>query len=77
MSPERREILRLLGPLSELAPDIRFGQLICNLALLAGRADAGGVWEVEDEELVAAIRKFTEDLQRRSADERLVATVQS
>jgi len=67
ISPERREILRLLESLSELAEDMRFGQLVCNLVTLAGGRDAGAIWEIEDEELLPAVRKFTEDLMRRRA----------
>jgi hypothetical protein len=67
ITPERREILRLLEPLSELAEDMRFGQLVCNLVTLAGKMDAGAIWDIEDEELIPAIRKFTEDLKRRHA----------
>ncbi len=51
----------LLGALSELRalfPDWRFGQLVANLALAAGRE--GAVWEVEDEELLAAARRLIE-----------------
>jgi len=62
MTPERREILRLLGPLSDLAEDMRFGQLVANLVTLAGGTDAGSIWDMADEQLIPAIRKFTEDL---------------
>ena len=68
ITPERREILRLLEPLSELSTDMRFGQLICNLVTLAGGQDAGAIWDIEDDQLLAAIHKFTEDLTRFHAD---------
>jgi hypothetical protein len=68
ITPERREILQLLGPLSELAGDMRFGQLVCNLVTLAGRMDAEAIWDIEDEELLVGLRKFTEDLKRREAN---------
>jgi hypothetical protein len=51
----------LLGALAELRalfPDWRFGQLVANLALAAGRE--GAVWEVEDVELLAAARRLIE-----------------
>ena len=35
ISPHRREILKLLAEVSELAPDVRFGQLVANLSYLA------------------------------------------
>ncbi len=51
----------LIGALAELRalfPDQRFGQLVTNLTLAAGRE--GEVWEVEDEELLAAARRLIE-----------------
>jgi hypothetical protein len=67
ITPERREILRLLGPLSELADDMRFGQLVCNLVTIAGGIDAGAIWDIEDGELLPAVRKFIDDLTNRHA----------
>ena len=46
ITPQRREIVRLLEPLSELAEDMRFGQLVCNLVTLAGGTDAGAIWDI-------------------------------
>ena len=75
MTPERREILRLLGPLSELSEDMRFGQLISNLVTLAGRTSAESIWDIEDDQLLAAIRKLTDDLTRFHADRTPAPTV--
>ena len=63
MKPERRELLRLLEPLSEVSEDMRFGQLIANLVTLAGGQTAEAIWDIEDDELIPAIRKFTDDLE--------------
>ena len=45
-------------------PDVRFGQLIANLSTLARGLSAEGLWDAEDEELLAAAREqlayFTE-----------------
>ncbi|MBO0698868.1 MAG: hypothetical protein J2P46_10770 [Zavarzinella sp.] len=68
ITPERRDILRLLEPLSELSTDMRFGQLICNLVTLAGGRTAEAIWDIEDDQLLAAIHKFTDDLTRFHAD---------
>lgn len=57
----------LIGALSELRalfPDWRFGQLVANLVMAAGRE--GAVWEVEDEELLAAARRLIERNRARS-----------
>jgi hypothetical protein len=67
ITPERREILRLLEPLSELAEDMRFGQLVSNLVTLAGGADAGAIWDIEDADLLPAVRKLVDVLTERRA----------
>jgi hypothetical protein len=36
------------------------GQLIANLAMTAGRLDAGGVWDLEDAEALAAAKTLIE-----------------
>jgi hypothetical protein len=53
----------LIGALSELRalfPDWRMGQLVANLATAAGAADAGAIWDVEDEQLLTAARRLIE-----------------
>jgi hypothetical protein len=65
MTPERSEILRLLGPLSDLTPDMRFGQLVANLITLAGGMDAGAIWDMDDDQLIPAIRQMIADFSRR------------
>jgi hypothetical protein len=54
------ELIGALAELRSLFPDWRFGQLVANLALAAGRDGDGGVWEVEDEQLLAAARRLTQ-----------------
>ncbi len=66
--PVREEILRLLPRLSELTPDVRFGQLIANLSYQAVGPTAEAVWDMEDEQLLEAIRKHIADLSERSAE---------
>ena len=66
--PTRDEILTRLGRLSVLAPDMRFGQLIANLTFLAAGPWDQTLWDLEDEQLLGAIRQFEADLSRR-ADE--------
>lgn len=67
--PTRREMLDRLARVSELAPDMRFGQLIANLTFMAtlGPWDEG-LWDLEDGPLLGAIRQFEADLERRAAD---------
>ncbi len=66
--PTRREILDRLERLSELAPDMRFGQLVANLAFLAAGPWDQTLWDLEDDQLLGAVRQFEADLSRRAAD---------
>jgi hypothetical protein len=61
----RRDILGRLARLSELAPDMRFGQLVANLAFMAAGPWDRTLWDLEDEQLLGAIRQFEADLSRR------------
>jgi hypothetical protein len=65
MEPVRKEILRLLEQLSELAPEVRFGQLIANLSYLASGPTNEAIWDMEDEQLLEAIRQHIADLSQR------------
>jgi hypothetical protein len=56
----RQELLAALGQLSRLRPEWRVGQTLANLAMVAGRLDASGVWDLEDEEALAAARVLIE-----------------
>lgn len=68
ISAQRQEILRLLERLSELAPDVRFGQLIANLSYKAVGPTNEAIWDMEDEQLLAAIRQQIEILSQRAVD---------
>lgn len=52
----RAELLSALAELSRVRPEWRLGQTVANVAMTAGRLDAGGVWDLEDEEALAAVR---------------------
>jgi hypothetical protein len=67
ISAKRREILEQLERLSELAPDMRFGQLIANLATMAEGPWDETLWNLEDEKMRAAAVQFAADLDRRNA----------
>jgi hypothetical protein len=66
ITAHRKEILGLLERLSELTPDVRFGQLIANLSYLAVGSTAEAIWDMEDEQLLTAIRKHIGDLSDRA-----------
>lgn len=57
----RLELLQSLSELSEVHPHWRLGQTLANLAMIAGRMDPGGVWDLEDSEALAAARHLIEN----------------
>ncbi len=68
IEPNRQEILARLARLSELAPEMRFGQLIANLAFMAAGPWDQTLWNLEDGQLVGAIRQMESDLSKRLAE---------
>jgi hypothetical protein len=50
----RVELLAALAEVGRLHPAWRLGQTLANLAMTAGRLDAGGVWDLEDDEALTA-----------------------
>jgi hypothetical protein len=69
IEPRRQEILARLTRLSELALDLRFGQLIANLAFMAAGPWDQTLWDLEDEKLVEAIRQLESDLSQRTGEQ--------
>lgn len=62
------DLMDALSELRVLFPDWRMGQLIGNLVTAAGGLDAGSIWDMEDEKLLAAARRLIERNRSRSAD---------
>ncbi len=50
------EVMEALAELRRALPSMRLGQLIANMATVARGAVPGTIWEMEDDELLAAIR---------------------
>jgi hypothetical protein len=65
----RGELLTALAELSIRRPEWRLGQMLANLATTAERLDRGGIWDLEDEEALAAARTLI----RQSADTQRVS----
>jgi hypothetical protein len=61
-SPEqtRQDLLAALAQLSHIRPEWRLGQTLANLAMTAGRLESSGVWDLEDEEALAAAKTLIE-----------------
>lgn len=64
MIAKRADLLEALEELGKRHPEMRFGQLVANAAYWAKGPERSAVWEVEDEELIEAIRRHlsAEDL---------------
>ena len=65
ISPEREDVIQILRELCEHCTDVRFGQLIVNLSYLARGMAHESIWDMEDDELVAAATKQLETLRSR------------
>lgn len=63
----RQNLLNALGELSAAFPDWRFGQMIANLAVVARGATTEAIWDVDDDELLAAVRDQLEKRRERMA----------
>jgi hypothetical protein len=61
-------ILQALSALVEHTPDIRFGQLIANLAVIAWGPTPEAVRDMEDDELLQAVMSHIEDYERHHAE---------
>ena len=61
----KQEILRALTELVQQCPDVRFGQLIVNLSCIARGPTPEAVWDMEDDELLAATKGHLDDYERR------------
>jgi hypothetical protein len=58
----RKELLQVLEELGRSAPDVRLGQLVANLSYLAKGPTNQAIWDVQDEELLAAAQKQLSNL---------------
>ncbi len=63
---QSEELLEAISELRALFPDWRMGQLIANLVTAAGGMDAGAIWDMEDDKLLAAARRLIDRNRGRS-----------
>jgi hypothetical protein len=54
------ELVEAIAEMRALFPDWRMGQLVANLVTAAGGVDAGAIWDMEDDLLLAAARRLIE-----------------
>ena len=60
------ELIDSLAELRRALPSMRLGQLIANMATVARGTVAGAVWDMEDDELLGAIRWQLQQLSSRA-----------
>ena len=72
----RADLLKALSDLGALFPDWRLGQTLANLAMAAGHSESGAVWDLEDDEaLAAALRLIERNSDRQSSEPRRTAAL--
>ena len=65
IQPTQQQMLDMLAQLCDRSPDVRFGQLLAHLGFLAEDQGSPGLWEVEDRDLLAAMKQHLDELSRR------------
>jgi hypothetical protein len=61
----QQQLLKALAELCDRSPDVRFGQLLAHIGFLAEDRGNSGLWEVDDQELLAAMRQHLDELSHR------------
>jgi hypothetical protein len=73
MADRIQELATALLELKARYPHWRFGQLVCNVAAWAGEDKPGEVWDVSDEQLLAAAKAHLERLKGAPGDSKRAA----
>jgi hypothetical protein len=63
----RNELIETLRSISEIAPQMRIGQLTAAVGEVCGDFHGRALWEAEDRELLEAARKLHHDLESANA----------
>ena len=59
------DVLHRLQEVHRLCPEMRLGQLLATIGMLGEDATGRSLWDIEDEDLSAAVERFASDLARR------------
>jgi hypothetical protein len=63
---------RILGQLEQIrirCPELRFGQMMATIGMLAEDETGHSLWDVEDADFAAAVERFAADMARRASGE--------
>ena len=58
-------VIARLDEVRRLCPDMRLGQLLATVEMLGKDATGRSLWDIEDDDLAAAVERFVADLSRR------------
>lgn len=61
-------VLERLAEVGEQCPEMRFGQLLATIGMLAEDETGHSLWDVDDSEFAAAVERFAADLARRGSE---------
>jgi hypothetical protein len=64
----QREALAVLTELCELSTDVRLGQLLAHLGFLGEDQTGRSLWDIDDEQLLAALYHHRAELTARRPD---------
>jgi hypothetical protein len=64
----RREALAALTELSDMAPEVRIGQLIAHLGILSEDEGGHGLGDIDDSDLLKVIDRHRGELSQATAD---------
>jgi hypothetical protein len=67
ISATQREALSVLAEVCELAPDVRFGQLLAHLGFLGADQTGRSLWDIDDEQLLAVLYHHRAELVARQS----------
>ena len=59
-------VLQCLEEIRRLCPQMRLGQVLATVALLGEDSTGRTLYDIEDDELSAAVERFAHDLSRRT-----------
>ena len=77
MTTVRQRVLHLLAQMSERYPEWRLGQLVANIALWARQPTEPhdtGIWNVEDEEMLATLERHLQQGKEKEVTRRTKGT---
>lgn len=60
------DVLHRLQEVHRLCPEMRLGQLLATVGMLGEDSTGRPFWDIEDEDLAAAVERFASDLAHRA-----------